>query len=139
MQKVLEPLAGSKKLENGALFYEVEESELDLLNDEKLRAEFERLKAVNEAPLEAEDEDDDTLRIALLEEMEQNSPFTADEFNQILDQELSVFKDGEKYDYVKDLKDAFKEGLSKPAAEKIFDTIPEHVFWDIKVPQVKDY
>jgi hypothetical protein len=57
-----------------------------------------------------------------------------DKWNEYLDRELSVFKDGEKYDYVKDLADAYQEGLRKPLATKIFDTIPAHVFWDIKKP-----
>ena len=33
-----------------------------------------------------------------------------------------------------DLNKAFKKSLQKSLAEKIFDTIPEHVFWDIKKP-----
>lgn len=39
LQKVLDPFAGAQKLENGALFYEVEEKELNpaLRDDEKLR------------------------------------------------------------------------------------------------------
>lgn len=70
--------------------------------------------------------------------MEKNSPFTVDEFEKILDKEFSVFKEGENYSFVKDLKDAFKRDLQRPTAEKILDTIPDHVFWDIKTPQVKD-
>lgn len=66
--------------------------------------------------------------------MEKNSPFTLDEFNKVLDEELSVFKEGEKYDYIKDIKDAYKQSLAKSQVEKILDTIPEHAFWDIKVP-----
>lgn len=68
--------------------------------------------------------------------MEQNSPFNIDEFEEILDKELSVFKNGAKYDFVTDLKDAFSKSLSKPAAVSILETIPDHAFWDIKVPQV---
>jgi hypothetical protein len=36
------------------------------------------------------------------------------------------------------LKDAYSEGLAKPAAQKIFSTIPDHVFWDIKKPVNSD-
>lgn len=36
------------------------------------------------------------------------------------------------------MRDAFKKDLEKPLAQKIFDTIPEHVFWDIKVPRKQD-
>jgi hypothetical protein len=57
-----------------------------------------------------------------------------DEWNAYLDKELSVFKEGEKYDYVKDLQEGFSTGLSTPVELKIFRTIPAHVFWDIKKP-----
>lgn len=39
--------------------------------------------------------------------METESPFSLDEFNEMLDKELSIFKEGEKYDYVKDIKHAY--------------------------------
>lgn len=68
--------------------------------------------------------------------MEKESPFSEDEFNKVLDQEFSIFKDGEKYDFVTDMKDAFKNSLRKPTSIKIFETIPEHVFWDIKKPLI---
>jgi hypothetical protein len=32
------------------------------------------------------------------------------------------------------LQDAFAQGLKTPLAVKIFKTIPDHVFWDIKKP-----
>ncbi len=107
-------------------------------SDEKLRAEYERLKAANEGSLEVSEEEVDQLREALINDLETNSPFTADEFQQVLDREFSVFKEGEKYDYVKDLKDAFAPALARPAADRILDTIPDHAFWDIKVPTVED-
>lgn len=140
LQKIFDPMAGAERLENGALFYKLEDSELTaVVNDEeKLRKEFEKLKALNEEPLEVSEEDENELRIALLDEMEQLSPFTADEFNEVLDKEFSVFKTGEKYDFVKDMKDAYSAGLQKTTAEKILDTIPEHVFWDIKTPRGGD-
>lgn len=84
-------------------------------------------------------EDDlDELRIALISELEQNSPLTIDEFNSVLDKEFSVFKEGEKYDFVKDMRDAFAAGLERPAIDRIMDTIPDHAFWDIKLPQQED-
>ena len=42
------------------------------------------------------------MRIALIEEIQAND-LPLDEWNVYLDRELSVFKDGEKYDYVKDM------------------------------------
>ncbi len=52
-----------------------------------------------------------------------------------MDEEFSVFKNGQEYDYVTDLRDGFKNSLKKPLARRIFETIPDHVFWDIKKPQ----
>lgn len=106
----------------------------DVFDEEKVRAEYEKLKALNSGVLEASEEDIDEIRLALLDEMEQTSAFSADEFNDLLDKEFSVFKNGEKYDFVRDLKDAFSNGLERSAADKILDTIPEHAFWDIKTP-----
>lgn len=137
---MFDPLAGAERLENGALFYQVQDKELseDLQSEDKLRAEYERLKAVNSGALEVSEEDADELRKALLDELEGSSQFSVDEFNNILDKEFSIFKEGEKYDFVRDLKDAFAAGLEQPTASKIMDTIPDHAFWDIKVPQARD-
>lgn len=49
------------------------------------------------------EEDDDDLTIAMTEEMSHVEDIPIDEFNAYLDQEMSVFKEGEKYDFVKDL------------------------------------
>jgi hypothetical protein len=107
-------------------------------NEEKLRAEYARLKAASEGAIEAAEDDHDAIRAAILDELDQSGVYSIDEFNEILDQELSVFKNGEKYDFVRDLKDAFKGSLSRPAADRILDTIPDHAFWDIKRPLVPD-
>ena len=47
---------------------------------------------------------------------------------------MAIFKAGEKYDYVKDMKNAHSEGLKTSTANKILKTIPDHAFWDIKKP-----
>lgn len=52
--------------------------------------------------------------------------------------ELNIFTDGEDYSFVKDLRDGFADGLRESAADKIFKTIPDHVFWDIKKPLQED-
>jgi len=77
------------------------------------------------------------LKIALVQELQAVDPAALDEFERVLNQELQVFKDGEQYDYLKDLKDAFSETLSKPKNLQIFETIPDNFFWDIKTPLVK--
>jgi len=139
-QKLFDPLAGAEKLENGALFYRVSDKELsaDLSNEDALKAEFERLKALNSGVLEASEDDLNELRMALLDEMEESTPFTAEDFGELLDRELGVFKTGEKYDFVRDVKDAFAGSLEKTAADKILETIPDHAFWDIKTPVKAD-
>lgn len=67
LQKIFDPLAGSERLDNGAIFYRVVDAELskDTFDEEKLRAEYERLKSFNSAPLEGE-EGSEEIRIALL-------------------------------------------------------------------------
>jgi len=62
-------LAGSERLENGAIFYRVADSEVELPNEEKLRAEWERAKNSNSGVLEASEDDINELRIALMDEM----------------------------------------------------------------------
>jgi hypothetical protein len=138
LQRAFDPLAGAERLENGSIFYRVADQEVSLQSEEKLREEWARVKSANSGVLEASEEDINELRIALMEEMEQNSPFKEDDFNEVLDKEFSVFKNGEHYDFVKDIRDAFARSLEQPANEKILDTIPDHAFWDIKTPQKAD-
>jgi hypothetical protein len=67
------------------------------LNEENLRAEFERYK--NQEVIEGSPEEREELRVALINEMQQlDLPF--EQWDEYLDQELSVFKKGERYDYV---------------------------------------
>ena len=131
-QRVFEPLAGAKRNENGTLVYEVLDKELSYgLEEARLRSQFER--AQNQSPIEQTEEEAEELRIALMEEIQAND-LPLDEWNTYLDQELSVFKEGQNYDYVKDLQDGFSKGLQTSTALKIFRTLPAHVFWDIKKP-----
>lgn len=55
-----------------------------------------------------EEEDEMEARVKILTRLEQEDAFTFDDFNAVLDRELSVFKEGEKYDYVKDVRDAYR-------------------------------
>jgi len=135
-QKLFEPLATAKKLENGSLFYKVEEKEVAKdMDEDKLRKQFERARSAE--PLEFGEEEQDELRVALLDELA-DQKLNLDDLNSYLDQELSIFKNGEQYSYVKDLKEGFKEGIETPTSVKILRTIPDHVFWDIKKPFADD-
>lgn len=79
-------------------------------------------------------DDENALRIALLAELESGkSEFEIKHFEEVFNKELGIFPDG-KYDYVRDLKDAYKGQLSKSIEYQIFKTIPDHAFWDIKKP-----
>ena len=92
LQKVFDPLANAPRLANGSVFYKVEDRELvGVDNEEKLRAEYERMKVANSNTTEISEEEADELRIALVDELEQNSPFNIDEFNTVLDKEFSIF------------------------------------------------
>lgn len=57
--------------------------------------------------------------------------------DKLLEKELAVFKTGERYNFSKDMKDAYKSHLKLSMEEKIFKTIPDHYFWDIKKPNEK--
>jgi hypothetical protein len=70
-------LAGAEKLDNGALFYKLEDKELDKIFDDedKLRAEYDKLASGADQSQEG-DEDDEALRMIILDQMEENSPFS---------------------------------------------------------------
>jgi hypothetical protein len=53
-------------------------------------------------------------------------------------EEIDIFKKGDNYSFVKDLREGFDDGLRKSAADKIFETLPAHVFYDIKKPRDQD-
>jgi DUF2075 family protein len=138
LQRIIDPFAGAGRDEFGSIIYNVNDKELQSFgveNDEQLRAEWERLKAKNEV-WETDEEDETAFRLALVKELEENtSVFKVEDFHDILNKELGVFKKGEQYDFSKDLKEAYKDSLKTSTEQKILATIPDHVFWDIKKPQ----
>lgn len=103
MQRVFDPMAGATKNEEGTLVYEMQDKEIAVkLDEEVLRKQYEMF--VNQDAIDGTlEEDDDDLTIAMTEEMANVEDVPIDEFNAYLDQEMSVFKEGERYDYVKDL------------------------------------
>jgi len=132
-QRLFDPLAGGRKNADGTLVYEVTDKELAAKLDEaRLRKQFDNYQ--NQEAIDGTlEEEDDELRIILMEEIESND-LPIDQWNAMLDKELSVFKNGKRYDYVEDLQEAFQEGLRTPLTTKILRTIPDHAFWDIKKP-----
>lgn len=118
------------------MVYRVEDRELahlDLGNDDAIKAEYAVLKSKDEV-WEIDDEDEEAVRLGLMDELESGAtPFDVSSFDAVLSKELGIFEDG-KYDYVRDLKDAYSQSLKTTREEKIFANIPDHVFWDIKTP-----
>lgn len=106
LQKIFDPLAGATRLENGTMFYRLEDKELSVLvkDETKLREQYDKLISGVDV---VQEDDEAALRLLILDQLDENQPFSLDEFNAILDKELSVFKEGETYSYVKDIKKAF--------------------------------
>jgi hypothetical protein len=103
-----------------------------------MRLLYEKLKLKSEES-EFDIEDEEEFHMAIYKELDgKASPFEVEKFHEQLDKELGVFKNGEKYDYVKDLKEAYKDSLKTTSEEKIFSSIPQHFFWDIKRPLQKN-
>lgn len=132
-QVVFEPLAGATKDENGTTVYRMTEREVNFgLTEEGMRKEFDLRNNLESMDFgEAEGND---LRVMFFDQMEQDSPFNENDWSAVISKEFNVFQEGEKYDYVKDMRHAYSEGLSKSLSDKIFETIPDYVFWDIKKP-----
>jgi len=97
-----------------------------------MRAQFERLNDQSNEVCEIGEEEEDEMRVNLLTEMEE-AGISTDDFNDMLAKELNIFS-GDDYSFTKDLREGFNDGVSTSAADKIFDTLPDHVFWDIKKP-----
>lgn len=137
LQRAFDPLMGAPRDENGTILYTVTDEEMDRMganDDAKHQADFEKANRHAEV-CEVSEEDRTEFHTALYENLDKlKTPFEIEEFQKVLDRELAVFKDGEKYDFVKDIKDAYKHQLSQTAEHRIFKTIPDHAFWDIKKP-----
>ncbi len=101
-------------MENGTLFFEVDNEQFgyEIFDEKKLREEYEKHKN-SEEQLDLGTDDEAEIRASLLRQLEKDSVFSLDEFNAVLDKEFSVFKEGESYDYVKDLQYAYENSLRK--------------------------
>ena len=137
----MNPFEGATRDEDGALVYKVEESELasfDTSDEESLKQLYETRKQKTYDTWDVDEEDEEAFRLGLMAELEgRKTPFDIEKMHEQLNKELGVFKSGEKYDVVKDLKDAYADSLASSTEQKIFDTIPAHYFWDIKRPLQK--
>jgi len=137
LQRALDPFSGAGRDENGTIILTVSDKDIaheGLDSEEGLRSEFANLNTKDDV-WDVDGEDENQIRIDLLEELENGkTDFEIKNFEAILNKQLGVFPDG-KYDFVGDLKDAYKGSLATSTEAKIFNNIPSHVFWDIKTPQ----
>lgn len=138
LQRALDPFSGAGRDENGTIILDVTDKDLasiDNFEDEAaLRAEYQNLNSKDDV-WDVDGEDENQIRIDLLEELESGkTDFEIKHFEKVLHEQLDIFPDG-KYDFARDLKDAYKGSLATTTEQKIFNTIPSHVFWDIKTPQ----
>lgn len=129
-QRIFEPLADAQVLENGTVFFELTDKDIAKDVDESLlRSQFEKIKSVEAV----EGEDESEIRANMYDAIEK-AGFDVEEWDKILAREFDTFKEGEKYDYVTDLRRTFDTEVATPLASKIFKRLPNHVFWDIKKP-----
>lgn len=136
LQRMFEPFAGAKKLENGGLFLEVTEADVaHVCDEETARKQFEVLK--EDGAFEDEDGSDE-LRVSLGKRRDAEDQIEMDALREKMEAEFSSFIKGEKYDYVTDMRKAYAHELATPMAHKIYKTLPDHVFWDIKKPLVAE-
>lgn len=130
-QRLFEPYAGAVRQPNGTNLVTLNDKDFRIemkdYDEDLLKAEFESVKDVNVC--DVDEEDQDAMRIALVEEIGDLS-----DWNEVLSRELGRFKKGEEYDYVTDMRRAYATGLATSDAQAIFRTIPDYVFWDIKKP-----
>lgn len=115
------------------------------MTKDQLKALRNRLKEANNEvgepvePLVGEDDDEDNSGFVgfnlndkyFIDLYCQENPEAA-VFFKMLD-ELNVFKEGEEYDVLKDMRDGYQKSLKKSMHDRLFDLLPDHVFWDIKV------
>lgn len=137
LQKIHDPFAGAARDEDGAIVYQVTDEELadKVPGTDELKEQYNKLASAGEV-WEVDPEDEEAWRAAVYDDLVgEKTPFDVSAFDAVLDKELGVFQKGEKYDFVKDLKDAYKDSLKTPLEARIFQTIPDHAFWDIKKPQ----
>ena len=136
-------MQGATQLPNGAFFLKIREEDLHLGGDEKTREKYEEIKrlAAEAAPPEFEEDEEMEMKERVMGDQFFRDIFFRREFSEMeqlarLD-DLSVFKNGEEYDFVKDVRDAYWRSLEKSNVEKVYETLPDHVFWDIKTPTFK--
>ena len=81
------------------------------MSQDRLRAQYDRLK--NLEAIEGEEQEE--VLAAMYDQIEA-AGFDVEEWDKILAQEFNTFQEGEKYDYVKDLRRTYDQSLSESTA-----------------------
>jgi len=133
---MFEPLAGATRLDNGTIYLEIVDKDVEIAcSEEKARKQFELIK--EDGTLEEEDGSDE-LRVQMTKSSDEVGNIEVDMLREKMEAEFASFLKGEKYDYVTDMRKAFAYDLAKPMSYKIFKTLPDYVFWDIKKPRQEE-
>lgn len=125
-------MINAEKDDNGTYHVQVDACDITKVDEETLRRLYENAKNKTNQAFEGE-ADDEEFRIQLMQDLESDN-VSLDKWNEILAEELGVFKKDEEYDFVTDLRRNFSDSLSESRQSKIIKTIPDHYFWDIKRP-----
>lgn len=105
LQRVLEPLAGSKKLDNGSIYMEILDKDVASdCDEEKARKLYELLK---EDQLCEGDDGSDDIRIANVKSKDLQNYVDSDSLRERMEKEFGLFLKGEKYSYVNDIREAY--------------------------------
>jgi hypothetical protein len=131
-QRLFEPMVDAEKDADGSYFVKVDAQEITKTDEETLRRLYENAKTQTNEICDAEP-DADEFREKLMADLESDS-VSLERWNDILAEELGVFKREEQYNFATDLRRNFDDVLAESLQDKIFKTIPAHVFWDIKKP-----
>ena len=91
--------------------------EITKVDQETLRRLYENAKDKTNNVYEGEP-DDDEFRIQLMQDL-QSDNVSLDRWNEILAEELGVFKKDEEYDFVTDLRRSFDDSLTESRQSKI--------------------
>ena len=78
-------------------------------DDDRLKAEYEKVKDVEASDID--DEDQDAMRLSLVAELGE-----MESWDDILSRELGRFAKDEEYDYVTDMRRAYAQGLARSDA-----------------------
>jgi len=135
-QKLFEPLAGARRNADGTLVFEMSERDLaNCFSESAMRKEFEKASANEVQPSDEDDEEAEQAMVdANWDELDEGQ-LPMEDWEALVDKELDVFLQSDKYSYVKDIEQAFAPGQTASLEAKILKTIPDHAFWDIKRPR----